>query len=505
VLVFVDVLMRWTVGENWAGDRAIQTRQSQTNLAWEVLLNLEGAGPLHDRLRGTLRAVIRSGRLARGTALPPSRTLAAQLRCSRWVVTEAYAQLVAEGYLEARTGSATRVRWSGGESAAVAPRPGPVARPPQFDLSPGVPDLRAFPRRRWAAALRAVVDSVPFPDLAYPPPGGHARLRRVLGEYLQRCRGAAVGPEGPVLSTGVTSGVVRVCRRLLRAGIGAVAVEEPGWSPLRRAIVGAGLETVPVPIDADGLRVDELVATPGVRAVLVAPAHQFPTGAVLASRRRAALLEWARRADGVVLENDYDAEFRYDRRPVASLQGMDPERVCLLGSVTRTLAPAVGIGWIVAPERWRPTAEPGGAGEPPLFEQLAFAACLESGDYDRHLRASRQRYRARRDAFVRALEQHLPGCRVSGAAAGLHLLLTLHDGVSAADVVVEAARRDVRVLELDACRADFSPDPAALVLGYCNLSDAGVEEAVGRLAAAVQATFTERLSRRRTGSSIASG
>jgi GntR family transcriptional regulator/MocR family aminotransferase len=199
----------------------------------------------------------------------------------------------------------------------------------------------------------------------------------------------------------------------------------------------------------------------------------------------------------VVLEDDYDAEFRYDRRPVASVQGMDAARVCLLGSLSKTLAPALGIGWIVPARRWSGAPELDLAAQPPAVDQLAFAEFLRSGAYDRHLRASRQRYRARRDALARALGARLPGCAVSGAAAGLHLLLRLPAGAAGAAVAAETARRDVRVMDLDVCRATPGPGPGAgaLVLGYGNLADAAVEEAVARLASAVRSAGPDAATR----------
>ncbi|GHJ39698.1 PLP-dependent aminotransferase family protein [Streptomyces sp. TS71-3] len=465
-------------------------RVSQTNLAGDLLLDLAqpGTGPLHERVKRSLRSAIRKGRIEVGTALPPSRQLAADLGCSRWAVTEAYGQLAAEGYLEARSGSATRVRWSNApDTGSVRPtaHEAPAAR---FDLAPGLPDLRAFPRRRWADAVRAQATQAAFTELGYPPPGGHLRLRRLLAEYLGRSRGVLANPQDVTVCTSVTDGVRRFCQALRANGITAVGCEEPGWTRLRGVIRAAGLEPVPVRTDDGGLRTGDLAGHAGLRAVLTAPAHQFPLGAVLVPERRAALLDWARRVDGVVLEDDYDAEFRYDRRPVAAMQGMDPSRVVLFKSLSKTLSPALGIGWLVAPPRWTDQLHQmdQAATQPSTLDQLAFAALLESGAYDRHLRSCRQRYRNRRDTLVRALAHELPGTPVSGAAAGLHLILRLPPTTDTEAVVSAAATRSLRTADLAAYHATTVHTDHGLVLGYGNLADSAVNEAVGHLRGAIE-------------------
>ena len=435
--------------------------ESQTN--WGVLLELSGPGPKHEQLARALRTAIRG--LEDGAAVPPSRQLAADLGCSRWVVTQAYAQLVAEGYLDGRTGSATRVRRVG--DAVAAKPPAPVERP-RYDLAPGLPDLRHFPRQRWADAVRGVLTTVPNTDFGLPDPAGHPRLRATLAGYLRRVRGAAPGEV--LICGGVTDGVTRVCRSLRANGITRLAVEDPGWTRLRRAAAATGMAIDPVPVDGEGLDVGRIPA--GTRAVLVTPAHQFPTGTVLSPRRRAELMAWARDVDGLILEDDYDAEFRYDRRPVGTLQGTDPGRVALFGSVSKTLSPALGLGWAVVPPQW---TSPGHA--PPVLDQLALAAFVESGGYDRHLRAARLRYRARRDRLVDALGP----ARLSGVAAGLHLVL--HLDRDATEVVSKARAKGVKVADLDDYRV--APGEPALVLGYGNLADNAVEAAARLLREAV--------------------
>ncbi|MFI6929799.1 PLP-dependent aminotransferase family protein [Streptomyces sp. NPDC050287] len=465
-------------------------RVSQTNLAGDLLLHLgqPSDGPLHERVKRALRTAIRNGRIEVGTALPPSRQLAADLSCSRWAVTEAYSQLIAEGYLEAQTGSATRVRWSDNpdaDSLRPAARHTPAAL---FDLAPGLPDLRAFPRRRWAEAVRTQVTTAAFTEFGYPPPGGHIRLRQLLADYLGRSRGVAATPQDVTVCTSVTDGVRRVCHALRADGITAVGCEEPGWTRLREVVRAAGLDPVPIRTDSGGLRTDDLAGHTGLRAVLTAPAHQFPLGTVLVPERRAALLRWARRVDGVVLEDDYDAEFRYDRRPVAAIQGMDPTRVILFKSLSKILSPALGIGWIVAPPRWTHHLHQTDqvATQPSTLDQLAFATLLESGAYDRHLRASRKRYRNRRDTLVQALAQQLPGAPVSGIAAGLHLILRLPATVDTQAVITAAATRSLRVAGLAAYHATDDHNDHGLVLGYGNLADNAVSEAVRHLREAIE-------------------
>jgi GntR family transcriptional regulator/MocR family aminotransferase len=459
--------------------------KSQTTPAWDVVLDLgaAGGGTLHERLKRALRAVIRSGRLATGATLPSSRALALDLGCSRWAVTEAYAQLTAEGYLEARPGSGTRVRWAGAGHAAdvgVYRASRPSVR---MDLAPGLPDLRAFPRARWAAALRTVTANAAVTDLGDVDRSGHHELRTVLVEYLQRSRAATASGATLMVTTGTSSAVRRLCQALGAAGHRSVAVEDPGWPLLADAVREAGLEPVPVGVDDEGLRVADLDAHPGTRVVLAAPAHQFPRGVVLSAERRAALLGWAHRVDGLVLEDDYDAEFRYDRSPVSTMQGMDAGRVVLLGSLSKTLSPALRIGWMLVPSRWADALRrsENTPSLPPTLDQLAFARLLTSGAYDRHLRKVRRAFRIRRDRLVAELGRRLPGCEVSGVAAGLHLVVHLPGAIDASTIVREAERRGVHVVALDRYRAVGS-GPPALVLGYGNIADALVPEAVSILA-----------------------
>jgi len=468
---------------------------SQTNLAWATLLDVgpteRGGRRLHDRLAHALRTAIRDGRLAEGAAVPPSRALAEELGCSRWVVTEAYGQLVAEGYLAARVGSATRVSWTPDTSPDTVPprlleRRAPAPPPIRYDLAPGLPDVRAFPRRRWADAVRAVTGSAVHYDLGLPDPAGHAVLRATVAQYLRRSRGADAGSVS--ICAGITDGLVRTCRALRAEGIADLAVEDPGWGRLRDAATSAGLRVHPVPVDHDGLRVDDLARTPA-RAVVVGAAHQFPTGTVLSPARRARLVRWAREVDGFVIEDDYDAEFRYDHHPVAVMQGMDPSRVFLLGSVSKTLSPALGLGWLVAPAALTPALRAANlvAAAPPVLDQLALATFIDRGWYDAHLRAARRRFRSRRDLLVRTLGAQVPEGRVAGTAAGLHILLHLPDGTDTRATVQAAAAAGLRLSDLDDYRVNRSAE-RALVLGYGNISDTEIPPAVTLLREALRST-----------------
>lgn len=462
-----------------------------TQLAWETLFDLAsvGGGPLHLRLTTAIRAAIRSGRLPLGAALPPTRTLAGQLGVSRWTVTEAYGQLATEGYLLARTGSATRVNWSP-EPGEVRPvhRDRPPPPPARYDMDPCRSDLRAFPRRRWVEAVRVAAETVPFQRLHYSAPGGDERLRDLIAEHLNRSR-AAVATAGTVsVFSGAGQAMLQVGRALYAAGYPAIGVEDPGSERLWQAARTAGLSLVGLPIDDDGLVVDALDGHPQLRVVCVGPAHQAATGCVLAPHRRAALLAWARRVDGLVIEDDYDAEFSYTGPAPPIMQGTDPDRVVLLGSMSKTLGPAVGIGWVVTPGRWVDAVRSSHEVPllPPMLNQVALAHFMASGAYDRHLRASRIRFRNRRARLVKALEHRLPDYRIRGADGGLHVLLDLPPGTDAARVVAEALREDVQVCDLDEMRLHPDPDAPALLLGYSNLTDPVVEDAIAVLASVIR-------------------
>jgi GntR family transcriptional regulator / MocR family aminotransferase len=438
------------------------------------------------RLAAAIRAAIRDGRVPLGAALPPSRTLAEDLGVSRWTVTQAYGQLVTEGYLAARTGSATRVSWSpeAGEHAdARHPSPRPAA-PTPFDLYSYRPDLRAFPRRKWVDAIAAAAETASFDQLDYSEPGGLPELREVLAEHLNRSRGADADPGTISVFTGAGQAMSQLSRALLADGQTAIGMENPGSPRLWQAAQMAGLELVPLPVDDDGLVVDALDDHPGLRAVCVGAARQIAFGCALAAHRRSALLEWAHRADGLVIEDDYCAEFSYDGPAPPVMQGTGSGRVALIGSMSLALGPTVNIGWVVAPRRWVPAvrAEQEIQLLPPALNQLALVQLMRSGDYDRHLRSSRRRYRARRNALLDALQRRLPGYRVRGTEAGLQFLLELPADANVTAIMQAAACRGIELCNLG--ELEFQPDASrpGLLVGYGNLRDSAVDAAVAALA-----------------------
>jgi GntR family transcriptional regulator / MocR family aminotransferase len=455
--------------------------RTSPDLELMVTLERRGPGPLRAQLEEQLRAAVRSGRLAAGARLPSTRALARDLDVSRGVVVDAYAQLAAEGYLVARRGAPTRVSEAGARPADSGPRLA-EERPPRFDFRPGAPDVSLFPRQSWAASLRRGLRDAPDARLDYGDPRGAPELRRALAAYLGRVRGVACDPDCVIVTSGMAQGMALVGRTVLARGGRRVGVEDPGSGPGRAQLAATGLEPLPVPVDGEGLRPDAL-AEADVDLVLVTPAHQFPTGVVLAPERRATLLEWAGRG-GLVMEDDYDAEYRYDRPPVGAVQGLAPECVVHAGSVSKTLAPALRLGWLVVPEPLVAELARAKAQDDlgtPVIEQLALADFLERGELDRHLRRTRGPYRRRRDALIEALARHLPDVWASGIAAGLHLVAHLPAGLDEPAVVEAARARGVGLQGLGEHR--LLPGPPALLLGYGRIAEPAIEPGVRELAA----------------------
>ncbi|WP_445529543.1 MocR-like pyridoxine biosynthesis transcription factor PdxR [Streptomyces cyslabdanicus] len=454
--------------------------------SWATLgldLHLEPAGPgLRRGLTDALREAVRTGRLAPGTRLPSSRTFAADLGVARNTVADAYADLVAEGWLTARQGSGTRVA-TGAPASPFGPPPGadvrrtgaaphPRERPrPVHDLVPGTPDLASFPRTQWLKAARRALATAPHHALGYGDPRGRPELRTALAGHLARVRGVRTDPDHILVCAGFAHGL-RILGTVLRArGVTTVAVESYGLDVHWDLLARTGLRTSPLPFDELGTVTGEPT---GSGAVLLTPAHQFPMGMPLHPDRRAAVTEWARRTGGLILEDDYDGEFRYDRQPVGALQGLDPDRVVYLGTASKSLAPGLRLAWMALPPSLmaEATAAKGNSDTCGVLDQLTLAEFITSGAYDRHVRSARLRYRRRRDALVEALAVRAPDVRATGIAAGLHAVLRLPPGTESA-VVQAAAWQGLALQGLSRFRheqAEVAPLDA-LVVGYGTPAD----------------------------------
>jgi len=432
----------------------------------DLHLELAGTGGNRVRLMAALREAIRSGRLAPGTRLPPYRSLAADLGIARNTVAEAYAELVAEGWLTARQGSGTRVAPRAVPLRKERPRAASAAPArPRHDLRPSSPDASAFPRSAWLASARRALTAAPSEAFGVGDPRGRVELRRALAEHLGRARGVHADPDLIVVCSGFAH-ALRLLGRVLR---GSAAVESYGLDFHRGLLAEAGVRTVPLVIDEHGARVADLPET-GAGTVLLTPAHQYPTGGPLHPERRAAVVDWARATGGLILEDDYDGEFRYDRQPVGAVQGLDPDHVVYLGSASKSLSPALRLGWMVLPDHLVDGVL-AAKGERELsssaLDQLTLADFIDSGSYDRHLRRMRQVYRRRRDRLVAALAERAPHLRVTGIAAGLHAVLELPDGTEAS-TLARAARHGLALDPLTPYRHPDSPMPPreGLVVGY---------------------------------------
>ncbi|PWK61865.1 GntR family transcriptional regulator/MocR family aminotransferase [Streptomyces sp. CG 926] len=451
-------------------------------------LDLTAGRGLRAGLTEALREAARGGRLAAGTRLPSSRTLAADLGVARNTVAEAYAELVAEGWLTARQGSGTRVaeRARPRRPAAAAPVRRPARKGPAYSLIPGSPDLGGFPRAAWLSAARRALTDAPNEAFGYAvDPRGRVELRQALAGYLARARGVYADPERIVLCAGFLHGLTLLAGLLRARRVREVAVEGYGLDFHRDVLVRAGLRTRPLGVDAEGARTGELTPTAG--AVLLTPAHQFPTGVALTPARRAAAVDWARTTGGLILEDDYDGEFRYDRQPVGALQGLDPDRVVYLGTAAKSLAPGLRMGWMVVPPGLleevlaakRSTDWACGA-----LDQLILAEFITSGAYDRHVRGMRLRYRRRRDELVATVGDRVG---VSGIAAGLHAVLDLPEGLERS-VLQSAAWQDLALHGLGRFRhpeAGALPARDAVVVGYGTPSDSAWSPTLAALAAAL--------------------
>jgi GntR family transcriptional regulator/MocR family aminotransferase len=456
----------------------------------DLLIEVDRSRPrgLRAQIESGLRDAIGTGRLAPGTALPSTRALAADLGVTRGVVVAAYDQLLAEGYLLSRQGAGTVVN-----AATVVPsRPMATAErraPAVIDFQPSIPDLGTFPRAAWLRATRAALTTMPDRYLGYDDPRGLRPLRHAVAEYLGRVRGVVAAADQVVICNGFAHGLSLVVRQLLDDGHTSIAVEDPGQDGPRAELNWLGIDFDPVPVDDDGIIVDELRRS-AARVVLLTPAHQFPTGAVLAPNRRRDIVAWAHDVDGYVIEDDYDAEYRYDRHPIGAMQGLAPDRVIYSGTLSKSLAPGLRLGWLVLPPPLvRPVADCRALvdRETATPVQAAFAEFLTSGDLDRHLRRMRRVYRRRRDTLVAALANWLPDAKPSGVAAGLHLCLALPVGIDEVELTERAAAAGIRVYPLHPFRVETVSTAPAILLGYGNLTPERIDAGVRALAAVVDA------------------
>jgi len=486
----------------------------RTNSGLLVVLDPDAGIALHRQIETSIRDAIRAGRLARGASLPPSRALAADLGVSRGVVVEAYAQLAAEGYLDSRSGGYTQVAACGdvapglagqvtaaagrgpgganrgpGEAGAAAAEVVPWAPQPglAIDLSYGRADVSNFPRTAWLRALREALADAPNSVFGYLTGSGVPQLRAALADYLNRVRGTVTQPEHIVICTGYAQGMTLLISVLAAAGAKRIALEDPSSGddalPAARA---AGLEVVGVPVDEYGIRIDKLRES-NADAVILTPAHQWPTGSVLSAGNRPAVIRWAAERGAIIIEDDYDAEYRYDRTPVGALQGLAPDHVVYAGSASKTLAPGLRLGWLALPGR---LVEPVAAAKiaadrgSPALDQLAFADLLTRGEFDRHLRRMRPVYKRRRDALLTALEANLPWLEPTGVSAGLHLVTWLPPHLDETAVVQAARRVGVGIDAVGPYRIG-GPGRGGLIFGYATVNEQAIGEGIARLAYAI--------------------
>ncbi len=458
--------------------------RTNSHLAADLLVALrrDAQVPLHRQIEASVREGIRSGRLGFGTSLPPTRTLAADLGVARGVVVEAYQQLVAEGYLTSRTGGYTQV--------AIAPQPAPAPpRPapppaPHIDFGYGRADVVNFPRAAWLRSLRTVLTEAPGDRLGYLDGRGVPELREALADYLNRVRGTAAEPDNIVICNGYAQAIVLLVQVLAKTGAKRLAIEDPSSCDDARPIAeSVGVDVIGVPVEDDGMRVD-LLARSDADAVILTPSHQWPTGGMLSAESRAAIVQWARRRGAVIIEDDYDAEYRYDRAPIGAMQGLAPDQVVYAGTASKTLAPGLRLGWLVVPRHLvdgvaaaKIAADRGSS----ALDQLAFADFLARGEFDRHLRRMRPIYRRRRDALLKALRDRVPDLEPAGVSAGLHLVAWLPPDLDETTVVNAAARRGLGVYGVAPYRIS-SPGRGGLIFGYATLNERVIAEGIGMLA-----------------------
>jgi GntR family transcriptional regulator/MocR family aminotransferase len=449
-----------------------------------VELRRDASEPLHRQLESVIRDRIRQGLLRSDTVLPSTRALATDLGLSRGVVVEAYQQLVAEGYLVSRSGGYTQVAPGMATAGPSSQQARPTeCKPPGIDFRYSRPDVAQFPRAAWLRSVRRVLNETPHLSFAYQDGRGAPELREALADYLNRVRGTSARPEDMLICNGFAQGSRLLFQVLSASGRRRLAVEDPSDQDLRAVAVAAGLEVVGIPVLESGVDVEALEQS-DADVVLVTAAHQFPTGAVTSAETRAALVDWAARHDALIIEDDYDAEYRYDREPIGAVQGLAPEHVVYAGTASKTLAPGLRLGWLILPRRLvvrmadAKLMDDRGSS---VLDQLTFADFVAHGEFDRHLRRMRPRYRGLRDALVGALGERLPDLHPIGVSAGLHVMVWLPPDLPEAGVTQAALQRGLGVYGLEPCWVDHA-GPEGLVFGYGGLTEPAILEGIALLA-----------------------
>jgi GntR family transcriptional regulator / MocR family aminotransferase len=443
--------------------------ESDWSSGLDLLLDLRTGRGVRTSIEHSLREAMRDGRLTLGTTLPSTRALSHDLGVARGTVTAAYSQLAAEGYLDVRQGAPVRVRWQPPDRPQ-ATHPAVRDPSPRWDFRPGRPDSASFPRQAWSQAHRRVMSNAPDDAFSYGHPRGSAQLRKVLADYLGRARGVDTHPARLLVCNGFTQALSLICAVLRAEGVTSLAVEDPCAPRYRQLAEAAGLSVVSIQCDQDGLQTEQLAAS-RASAVLVTPAHQYPLGVTMSAARRIALAEWARRHHALIVEDDYDGEFRYDRQPVAALQRLDPDHVIYVGTASKSLAPGLRLGWLSPPaalaDKLIAAKEQLDRGTS-ILDQLTFAELIASGAFDRHVRRMRIHYRRRRDELARTLAATHPAIRLAGISAGLHATIYLPEpGLTEQQILAQAARASIALHLLGTYWHNHpQPSPEAIIVGY---------------------------------------
>jgi GntR family transcriptional regulator / MocR family aminotransferase len=466
-----------------------------------------GAGPLFRQVYLGLRQAILSGTFRADSRLPSTRDLADQLGISRTVVLLAYDQLLAEGFVAGRHGSgtyvakglassrlvtskkSTKLRLSkfgcAAEQAAPAldfqARRSPLHR---YDFASGrsESDIETFPFEMWRRILLRRARRAPVVELDYGPAAGSLVLREAICGHLRRSRAVVCDPSEIIVVNGSQQALDLIVRVLLERG-DPVAIENPSYQGTREILLAAGARLHPVPVDREGLHPAELPEN--ARICFVTPSHQFPTGAILPLARRLALLEWARRKNSVIVEDDYDGEFRYEGQPLESLQGLDSEgRIIYVGTFSRTVFPALRVGYLIVPKslaaaftaaKWLNDQHSA------TLEQQTLAEFITTGAYERHLRRVRRRNASRRSALLDAIHKHLADLvELTGDGSGAHVILWPRKRVSEDAVIAQAASRGVGISGISRYFLK-QPSPPGIMLGYCRMKEEGIREGIRRL------------------------